>query len=85
MIKDLENILLIVSDDLQAFVDNNRDDLSWDSNRPKGGQQVGITRTDIILTHMPTRITVIANEFRSQHYNRSLAILKLIIKLNEYK
>ena len=85
MYKDLENIILVASDELQNFVDKNIDDLSWDSHRPKGGQQVGIVRSDMTLTHMPTGITVIADEFRSQHYNRSLAILKLIIKLNEVK
>ena len=85
MIKDLENIILVASDELQSFVDKNRDDLSWDSYRPKGGQQVGIVRSDMTLTHMPTGITVIADEFRSQHYNRSLAILKLVIKLNELR
>ncbi len=85
MNKYLENILLVASDEIQSFVDNYRDDLNWETNRPKGGQQVAILRYDITLTHMPTGITVIANEFRSQHMNRSLAILKLIIKLNEYK
>jgi protein subunit release factor B len=54
MIKDLENIILVASDELQSFVDKNRDDLSWDSHRPKGGQQVGVVRSDITLEHMPT-------------------------------
>lgn len=85
MRKYLENIILVASDDIQAFVDNNKDDLSWDSHRPKGGQQIAVLRSDITITHISTGIAVTADEFRSQHLNRQLAILKLIIKLNEYK
>jgi len=89
MNKYLENIILIASDDIQDFVDDNRDDLNWDDinwdGKPKGRQQVAMINHDITLTHMPTGKSATANEFRSQHLNRSLAILKLIIKLNEYK
>ncbi len=85
MIKELENIILVASDELQNFVDKNRNDLSWESKRFPGGQKIVMINYDVTLEHMPTGIIVTADEFRSQHYNRSLAILKLVIKLNEFK
>jgi len=50
-----------------------------------GGQRKNKTETAVRLTHLPSRITVIATEYRSQAQNRKLAFERLrerLLKLN---
>jgi protein subunit release factor B len=53
-----------------------------------GGQRKNKTETAVRLTHLPSGVTVIATEYRSQAQNRKLAFERLqerIIKLNRRK
>jgi protein subunit release factor B len=80
----LQLILLEASDNINLFVKENSKDLLWDTyNKSVGGQHVNHTIADVRLTHIPTGKTVEANSFRSIHLNRQLAVLLLIIKLNQ--
>lgn len=85
-VKELEDILRISEPDINNFLDNiGRDNLLWDTapNTKLGGQQISIARADIRLTHIPTNTIIESDCFRSQHLNRRLCVLKLMIKLVE--
>jgi len=66
------------------FSDNQ---LKWESLRASGpgGQHVNKTESAIRLTHMPSGITVVAREERSQYRNKSLAKARLYGILKERK
>ncbi len=44
------------------------------NRKPPGGQQVGITPTDVMVTHTPTGIFAVCGHERSQHKNRTIAM-----------
>ena len=48
-----------------------------------GGQHVNRTESAIRVTHLPTGLTAIAQEERSQHLNRRLALARLAERLAE--
>jgi len=50
-----------------------------------GGQHVNKTESAVRITHLPTGISAIAQEQRSQRMNRQLAFARLQIKLDEQK
>jgi peptide chain release factor len=55
------------------------EDLKWETKRAsgKGGQHVNKTESAVRLTYLPLGITVIAEDERSQHRNRKIALDRL--------
>lgn len=51
----------------------------------RGGQHVAMMCTGIRVTHKPTGISVLANDERSQHANREVAMRKLEVALAELR
>ncbi len=49
-----------------------------------GGQHLNKTETAIRITHLPTGITAMAQEERSQHCNRNLALARLHTRLQQH-
>jgi len=60
-------------------------DLRIESMRASGpgGQHVNKTSTAIRVTHLPTGLSAIAQEERSQHQNRKLALARMALLLEE--
>jgi peptide chain release factor len=48
-----------------------------------GGQHVNKVSSAIRATHLPTNISVVSMDSRSQHQNKKLATERLLVKLNE--
>jgi peptide chain release factor len=66
----------------------------WDSNDFKfetmrssgpGGQHTNKTESAVRVTHFPTGLNAVAQEERSQHLNRKLALSRLMEKLEQKK
>lgn len=55
------------------------EDLKWETKRAsgKGGQHVNKTESSVRLTHIPTGLTVISEDERSQHRNKTIALERL--------
>jgi len=49
-----------------------------------GGQHQNVTESGVRLVHLPTGITAVARDERSQHRNRQLALHRLREKLEEH-
>lgn len=81
----LQNIIEASEESIKDFADGNEALIYNEHVNMFGMSLVGKAKYDITIKDSMTRIEVTADEFKSQHLNRQLAILKLIIKLNEYK
>lgn len=63
------------------------EDLKFEAMRASGpgGQHTNKTESAVRVTHIPTGITALAQEERSQHLNRKLALGRLYEKLDQEK
>lgn len=63
----------------------NTGDLKFETMRSSGpgGQHANKTESAVRVTHIPTGIAAFAQEERSQHLNRKLALSRLLEKLNQ--
>ena len=63
----------------------NPDDVEFEAMRASGpgGQHVNTTDSAVRARHLPTGLTVVAREERSQHANRRLALVKLAALLRD--
>ena len=68
-------------------VDYNSSEFRFESMRSSGpgGQHTNKTESAVRVTHVPTGINAIAQEERSQHMNRKLALSRLYEKLQQQK
>jgi peptide chain release factor len=55
------------------------DQLKWETMRSsgKGGQHANKTESAVRLTHLPTQISVVSEDERSQHRNKQIALSRL--------
>ena len=69
----------------EAISDFREEDIDYQAMRASGpgGQHVNKTDSAVRATHRPTGLVATAQEQRSQHANRKLALLKLVIMLEE--
>lgn len=60
-------------------------DLKFETMRSSGpgGQHVNKTESAVRVTHLPSGISIVAREARSQSLNRKLALARLATRLNE--
>ncbi|MGH8488280.1 MAG: peptide chain release factor H [Gammaproteobacteria bacterium] len=60
-------------------------DLRYDTLRATGpgGQHVNRTESAVRATHVPTGVSAIARDERSQHINKRVALARLILRLHE--
>ena len=70
-------------DVISEFLKENEGNLLWESNKRSGGQIVGWGDLTLHLTHIPTGIKVSCWEHRSQHINRQICIIRLILEINK--
>jgi peptide chain release factor len=70
---------------LESHKDINAADLRFETMRASGagGQHVNTTDSAVRLIHVPTGLTAFAQEERSQHMNKKLAIARLVIAFDE--
>jgi peptide chain release factor len=66
-------------------IESNRHEFRFETMRSSGpgGQHVNKTASAVRVTHVPTGICALAQEERSQHRNRKLALSRLLEKLNQ--
>lgn len=82
--QQLANIIMLSIDEFNSFIESiGRDNLLWERYTPSGKQSIPKIDSNITLTHIPTGFKVEVDYFRSIHLNRNLAVLKLMIYLQE--
>lgn len=81
----LQDIIEVSEESIRDFADGNEALIYNEHANMFSMSLVGKAKYNITIQDSMTGISVTADEFKSQHLNRQLAILKLIIKLNGYK
>lgn len=79
----IEDLVYMSSDIVSEFLKENEGNLLWESDKKSGGQIVGWGDLTIHLTHLPTGIKVSCWEHRSQHINRQICVIRLILEINK--
>lgn len=81
----IEDLVYMSGDVISEFLKENEGNLMWESNKLPGGQMVGWGDLTLHLTHLPTGIKVSCWEHRSQHINRQICIIRLMLEINKYE
>ncbi len=73
----------VVDDTIEIEINPGDLDISYTRSQGAGGQSVNRTESAVRLVHRPTNIIIFAQEQRSQHQNREIAMKRLKARLYE--
>jgi peptide chain release factor 2 len=73
----------VVDDTIEIEINPADLDISYTRSQGAGGQSVNRTESAVRLVHKPTNIIIFAQEQRSQHQNRDIAMKRLKARLYE--
>ena len=73
----------VVDDTIEIEINPSDLDISYTRSQGAGGQSVNRTESAVRLVHKPTGIIIFAQEQRSQHQNRDIAMKRLKARLYE--
>ena len=73
----------VVDDTIEIEINPSDLDISYTRSQGAGGQSVNRTESAVRLVHKPTNIIIFAQEQRSQHQNREIAMKRLKARLYE--
>jgi peptide chain release factor 2 len=73
----------VVDDTIEIEINSSDLDISYTRSQGAGGQSVNRTESAVRLVHKPTNIIIFAQEQRSQHQNREIAMKRLKARLYE--
>jgi peptide chain release factor 2 len=73
----------VVDDTIEIEINPADLDISYTRSQGAGGQSVNRTESAVRLVHKPTNIIIFAQEQRSQHQNREIAMKRLKARLYE--